>query len=205
MKYLLLIMLALGLSVTACSKKESSSGAPPPPAATDDDDNYYNPTDEGELWSGPVSIHNRTTYKNFLNTSFGYQFNQQLNYNVSCNLDVLRWVFGGGQIIDCDSGNNLMSDLSNAPALVELLFKTNDQVEGLWVASPQNNGQEIPFEGVLTRYDDGRFLIEAGALALLTTMDSGGNVREDNFDVYYIWYDSSNRRYSSRFGNVTIR
>lgn len=204
MKYFLLILIALGLSVTACSKKSSSSAAAPPPV-TDDDDYYQGGGQDGEIWSGPVTINNRTTYQNFLNTAFGYQYNQQYNYNVSCNLDVLRWVFGGGQIVDCDSGNSSMSNLASAPALVELLFKENNRVEGLWVVNPQYNGYEIPFEGVMTRYSDGRFLIEAGALALLTTMDSSGNVREDNFDVYYIWYDNYNRRYSSRFGNVTIR
>ncbi len=204
MKYFLLILIALGLSVTACSKKSSSAAAPPPPV-TDDDDGYNPGGVDGEIWSGPVTINNTTTYQNFLNTAFGYQYNQQYNYNVSCNLDVLRWVFGGGQIVDCSSGNSSMTNLASAPALVELLFKENNRVEGLWVVNPQSNGYEIPFEGVMTRYSDGRFLIEAGALALLTTMDSSGNVREDNFDVYYIWYDNYNRRYSSRFGNVTIR
>jgi hypothetical protein len=203
MKYFLLILIALGLSVTACSKKSSSAAAPPP--VTDDDDYYQGGGYDGEIWSGPVTIYNQTTYQNFLNTAFGYQYNQQYNYNVSCNLDVLRWVFGGGQIVDCDSGNNSMYNLTSAPALVELLFKENNRVEGLWVVNPQYNGYEIPFAGVMTRYSDGRFLIEAGALALLTTMDSSGNVREDNFDTYYIWYDNYNRRYSSRFGNVTIR
>ena len=204
MKHLLLIMLALGLSVTACSKKSSSAGAPPP-AATDDDDDYQGGGQDGEYWSGQVTIQNKPTYQNFLYTAFGYQYEQQYNYTASCNLDLFRWIFGGGQIVDCNSGNNSLSNLANAPAFVELLFKDNNRVEGLWVVNPQSNGYEIPFQGVMTKYNDGRYLIEAGALALLTTMDSNGNVREDNFDVYYIWYDNYNRRYSSRFGNVTIR
>ncbi len=204
MKHFILLFLALGLSVTACSKKSSTTAAPAP--VTDDDDDYYQGGgQDGEIWAGQVSITNKATYQNFLTTAFGYQYNQQYSYNVSCNMDLFRWIFGGGQIVDCDSGNSSMGNLANAPALVELLFKDNNRVEGLWVVNPQYNGYEIPFQGVMTRYSDGRFLIEAGALALLTTMDSGGNVREDNFDVYYIWYDNYNRRYSSRFGNVTIR
>ncbi len=54
MKHLLLIMLALGLSVTACSKKSSSAAAPAP--VTDDDDDYYQDGDTDLLLSGQVSI-----------------------------------------------------------------------------------------------------------------------------------------------------
>ncbi len=206
MKHLLLILLALGLSATACSKKKSSS--PPPATVTDDDDDgSYGSKD----WSGPVTITNQNTYQYFLLTAFGHMYNNQFNYSMSCNLDLMRGIYGiltNGDyrsFVGCNSTGNLLGNLSNGSALVELRFTSSNRVEGLWVVSPNNYGYEIPFQGNLTQYSDGRFLIEAGPLAFLTTVNSNGSINEDNFNVYYIWYNNNGVRATSRFANVTIR
>jgi hypothetical protein len=203
MKNLLLIVLALGLSVTACSKKSSSTSVQT--QTPNNDDPYYGNGGDHDIWSGRVTITNQSTYKNFLQTAFGYQYEQKYTYTASCNLDLLRWIFDGGKIVDCNSGNNALLNLASAPASIELVFLSNNRVEGLWLVNPQYGGYEIPFQGTMTQLSDGRYVVNAGALALVTTRDSSGNVRRDNFDTLYIWTNSSGARYYTRFGNVTIR
>lgn len=216
MRYFLLIVLALGLSATACSKKKTTSTPAPAPTYDDDDGNYI-PNGQNDLFvSGRASINNTAAYKDFLYTSFGYQATNQYSYSFGCGTSLYQifdWVLGQGKWYDCNSGQSSFdSNLVNKPALVELLFKapTNYNsskiypVEGLWVIDPQYGGYEIPFEGNLKKHADGRFYFEAGALGFINTKDGSGNVREDNFDVYYIWY-SGNQRYSTRFGNVTVQ
>jgi hypothetical protein len=78
-------------------------------------------------------------------------------------------------------------------------------VEGLLVANPSRNyppyyAHEIPFQGELVELADGRYLIEAGAIALLTKSSSD----IDTFVLYHVWYQGSTR-YSAAFGEVTIQ
>jgi len=209
MRYFILIMLAFGMSVSACSKKKSTTTT----TTTNTNTGYYidNNNSNGTLYSGSVNVYDKATYKNFLYTGFGYQYYQTYNYNFSCNLDLFRWIFGG-QLADCNSGQTSFTNLVNAPALLELKFfpKTTNQgqtsypVDGLWVVDPNYSGYEIPFQGDAVELSDGRWLIEAGNIGLLTTK-SGSTVNLNNFDVYYIWYDSSGYRNSTKFANVTIR
>lgn len=216
MRYFLLIILALGLGVTACSKKKTTS-APAAQTYDDDDGGGYIPDGQNDLFvSGRASINNTNAYRDFLYTSFGYQASNQYSYSFGCGTSLYQifdWVLGQGKWYDCNSGQSSFdSSLVNKPAYVELLFKGSTNyngssiypVEGLWVVDPQYGGYEIPFQGNLKKHADGRFYFEAGALGFINTKDGSGNVREDNFDVYYIWY-SGNQRYSTLFGNVTVQ
>lgn len=214
MRILILILLTLGVGFggTACSKKKSSSA---PATTTNDNDGYYNDNDGDNyngstFYDGTVKIYDYQVYRDFLYTSLGYQYNNTYNYNFNCNLDLFNWVFGG-QLVDCGSGYSQFDSIVNKPALIELKFLPKEKrngyydypVDGLWVVDPQYNAYEIPFDGYMEELSDGRFLLETGPLALLTTV-SGSKVNLNNFDVYYIWYKNGNR-YSTKFGNVTIK
>lgn len=214
MRILILLLLAfsVGLSSTACSKKKTSAAV----TNTDNDDNnYYNNDDDDDssgstIYDGYVTIHDKATYKDFLYTSFGYQYDNNFSYTYSCRLDLINWILGGN-LADCGSGDNEFSELVNYPALIELAFLPKQRrngvdvhpVDGLWVVDPQYGGYEIPFQGYMEELSDGRYLLETDAIALLTTK-SGSKVNLNNFDVYYIWYENG-RRSSTKFGNVTIR
>ncbi len=217
MRNLIFIILALGLSVTACSKKKSTTTVAPPPVVDDDDGGGYVPGGvEDAYYSGYVNVYNKSVYKNLLYNRYN-QTSYTYSYNVNCDINFFRWIFNDGNIVDCDSSNGNFDQLANAPVLIELLFKpaiTRTRggntykvypVEGLVVANPSQNyppyyAHEIPFEGELVELSDGRYLIEAGAIALLTK----NSTDIDTFVLYHVWYEGSQRS-SAPFGEVTIQ
>ncbi len=216
MRVLILLLLAfsVGLSSTACSKKKTSS-APVTNNTDNDGNNYYNNDDDDDssgstIYDGYVNVYDKATYKDFLYTSFGYQYDNKFSYSYSCRLDLINWILGGS-LADCGSGDSEFSELVNYPALIELAFLPKQKrngvyvypVDGLWVVDPQYGGYEIPFQGYMEELDDGRFLLKTDAIALLTTT-TGSKVNLNNFDVYYIWYENG-YEYSKKFGNVTIK
>lgn len=209
MRNLIFIILALGLSVTACSKKKSTTTVAPPPVV--DDGGGYVPGDvEDAYYTGYVNFYSnkKDVYKNLL-YNFRNPDRYTYTYSVNCDIDFLRWILQDKDLIDCDSSNGNFDQLVNAPALVDLLFfkgytrngRTVYPVEGLLVANPSARiPLEIPFEGELVKLSDGRYLIEAGAIALLTKSSTD----IDTFVLYHVWYVGSTR-YSASFGEVTIQ
>lgn len=237
MKRTILIILTALLSVSvACSKKKSSGAVATPPPTTDGG-GTTNPNNvivglpapiNASFYFGTANISQRTTYKNFLKAAFGYQtYNNggaygqnsyDYSYNYSCNLDILRWVFGDS-LVDCGSGggdqySQYIDDLSRRPAIIQFLFKSDGTVRGLWLVDGimqrntqdpncsaftyQNNPncvqffaqQQIPFDARVTKLADGRYVLEAGPLVFLTT------TAVSNFDVFFE---------EARFANISIQ
>jgi hypothetical protein len=168
----------------------------------------------GKFYYGTVQISKRSTYVNFLRSAFGYQYYNQnsndqgygnnqgysYNYSYSCDINLFRWLFDDN-LIDCGGGqtqyNDYVSDLSYEKTMVQFLFKSDGSVKGLWLAGASQDLQgnfyayeQIPFYGNVVKLQDGRYLIEAGPLAFVTTSSLM------NFDVHFE---------DVKFGNTTIR
>ncbi len=213
MRNLILLLLALGLGVSACSKK-SSYAAPPvydDDGYDDDDDGYNDDYDDpvnGDYYTGPVTIDPSRlgVYQNFIRAGLynGYYPSNNWNYSYTCNTNFLSWIFQGGSPINCGGGtggyDNYIYTLSTKPAMIELSFNGNT-AEGRWLlnAGYGSNGQvyyeqAISFNGSLSRDSYGAYFIQSGPLALLNTKVNG-QPNYGNFNTYFN---------GTTFGNATV-
>ncbi len=163
---------------------------------------------------GSVQIIKPATYVSFLKSAFYYQTYQQqgnyygqqangssYNYSYSCDFNIFRWLFEG-QALNCNSGgqsqfDNYVQQLVYQQTMVQLLFLADGTVKGLWLAGASMDGagnmyayEQIPFRGRISQLHDGRLIVDAGPIVLLST----GSYT--NFDIYFN---------ESTLGNVTIR
>lgn len=219
---LILLAATLSVNVACSKKKSSSSVATAPTTPTNPNTptypggvipNYPAPQN-AKFYYGTVNISKRQTYVNFLRSAFGYQYYNQndygygynqgysYSYSYSCDINLFRWLFDDN-LIDCGGGqnqyNDYVTDLSYEKAMVQFLFSGDGSVKGLWLAGASQDlygnfyaYEQVPFYGRLFQIQDGRFMIEAGPLAFLTT-STGNNM---NFDVFFE---------ESKLGNTTIR
>lgn len=210
MRYLLLTLLAFGLSATACGKKSSSVATAPTTTTTttttSTPDCYKNALPapiSNSYYAGFVQITNTSVYANFLMTAFGYTSSGSNSYGVSCTINGnIFWLLSGGKFVDCSTGQSTMTNYVSQQAMVEIHFTDETHVEGRWLVGASQTLQggityyeAVPFSGVVTRLTDGRYLVQAGPLAFLTTM-SGSKVNFSNLNIYMN---------QARFGNVTIQ
>lgn len=232
MRYLLIVILAMSMGMTACSKKKSSSVATAP-ATNDNTDNgggTNNPSGctsncnpgvipnmpapyNGSYYVGKVKNITKSTYKKFLKAGLGVysdggQFGDGYSYswNYQCDFNIFALIFDG-QGFNCSTQQSqfeqYITDMANAPAMITLTFYKNGTVEGNWLVDAYQDYygyidyyMGIPFKGKVFKLTDGRYLIEAGPLSLVTTSPSA----RTSFNTYF--YDGNS---DLQFGTVTVK
>lgn len=216
MRYLLILLLAMSIGTTACSKKKSSSVATPPTTTdTDTDTDTDLDTDcnsgcdvvtipgmakpaNSKYYVGKVTGINKTVYKKFIKAGLGANsdggaFGDGGNYswNYQCDFNIFAFLFQG-EGFNCQTQaqkfETYVTTIASKPAIVIFRFIGNGNVQGTWFTDAylQLNGNinyymAIPFQGPVVKLSDGRYLIEAGPLSLVTATAS----TKTNFDAYF--------------------
>ncbi len=162
---------------------------------------------------GFVNVSNKPVYKTFLKLGLGYYSGTQYNsgydysYNYTCDINIFSLIFDD-QLIDCYTPeqklNEYMTAITNAPAMIDLTF-SNGRVRGNWFidARPIGGGYydfhtSIPFEGAIKKLSNGKYVIEAGPLALVTGANT--SLGKKTFDAYFF-----NGTTDTKFANIVIQ
>lgn len=152
----------------------------------------------GQYYVGKVKNITQSNYKKFLKAGLGVysdggQFGDGYNYNwnYTCDINVFSLIFDG-ELFNCQNQQSQFQQYINAmaaaPAMITLSFYSNGHVEGNWLVDAYQDFygyidyyMGIPFQGSVVKLNDGRYLIEAGPLSLVTSTPTS----KTTFNAYF--------------------